>query len=193
LSSKKMGEKSLNLQGGMAGAGPIAVAASAAPPEAPGLLPRQALQADELLLVAEVRGEPHRLGEAELDQPGIDEGPLLGEDVGEEAALAVPRERVLLEADAAALHEAQVPVLGSSRPVVFVRVFHGLAELRRGDPDGFFDDVVKDRDARRICGLAPLYTQLELLRGRSGRLLKYDIAMEPDTGSAVSFASLAID
>jgi hypothetical protein len=71
---------------------------------------------------------------------------------------------------------------------------HGLIEfIRRGDPDGFFDDVVKDRDARRICGLAPLYTQLELLRGRPGRLLKYDIAMEPDTGSAVSFASLAID
>jgi hypothetical protein len=38
-----------------------------------------------------------------------------------------------------------------------------------------------------------MYTQLELLSGRSARLLKYGIAMEPDTGSAVSFASLAID
>ncbi len=71
---------------------------------------------------------------------------------------------------------------------------HALIEyIKRGDPDGFFGDVAKDRDARRICGLAPMYTQLELLRGRTGRLLKYDIAMEPDTGSAVSFASLAID
>jgi AmmeMemoRadiSam system protein B len=65
--------------------------------------------------------------------------------------------------------------------------------IRRGDARGFFADIVKDRDARRICGLAPMYTQLELLGGRSGRLLKYGIAMEPDNGSAVSFASLAID
>ncbi len=65
--------------------------------------------------------------------------------------------------------------------------------ITRGDPEGFFADIVKDRDARRICGLAPMYTQLELLKGRPGRLLKYGIAMEPDTGSAVSFASLAID
>ncbi|MGH7865012.1 MAG: AmmeMemoRadiSam system protein B [Candidatus Binataceae bacterium] len=71
---------------------------------------------------------------------------------------------------------------------------HALIEyIKRGDPDGFIRDVARDRDARRICGLAPIYTQLELLRGRAGRLLKYDIAMEPDTGSAVSFASLAID
>jgi len=64
--------------------------------------------------------------------------------------------------------------------------------VKRGDPDGFFNDILKDRDQRRICGLAPMYTQLEILRGRPGRLLKYDIAMEPQTGSAVSFASLAI-
>lgn len=63
----------------------------------------------------------------------------------------------------------------------------------RGDPEGFFADIAKDHDARRICGLAPMYTQLELLKGRPGRLLKYGIAREPDTGSAVSFASLAID
>jgi AmmeMemoRadiSam system protein B len=70
----------------------------------------------------------------------------------------------------------------------------GLIEfIRRGDAAGFFADIAKDRDARRICGLAPMYTQLELLRGHRGRLLKYGIAMEPETGSAVSFAGLAID
>ena len=70
----------------------------------------------------------------------------------------------------------------------------GLIEnIKRGDPEGFFADIVKDRDARRICGLAPMYTQLELLRGRSARLLKYGIAMEPQSESAVSFASLAFD
>lgn len=70
----------------------------------------------------------------------------------------------------------------------------GLIEnIKRGDPEGFYAEIAKDRDARRICGLAPMYTQLELLRGRSARLLKYGIAMEPQSESAVSFASLAID
>lgn len=68
-----------------------------------------------------------------------------------------------------------------------------IGHIQRGDPDGFFADIAKDRDARRICGLAPMYTQLELLRGRGARLLKYGIAMEPQSESAVSFASLAID
>jgi MEMO1 family protein len=68
-----------------------------------------------------------------------------------------------------------------------------IENIKRGDPSGFFADIAKDRDARKICGLAPMYTQLELLRGRAGRLLKYGIAMEPQTESCVSFASLAID
>ena len=68
-----------------------------------------------------------------------------------------------------------------------------IETIKRGDPEGFFADIMKDRDARRICGLSPMYTQLELLRGHSARLLKYGIAMEPQSESAVSFASLAID
>jgi AmmeMemoRadiSam system protein B len=68
-----------------------------------------------------------------------------------------------------------------------------IENIKRGDPAGFFADIARDRDARKICGLAPMYTQLELLRGRAGRLLKYGIAMEPQTESCVSFASLAID
>lgn len=68
-----------------------------------------------------------------------------------------------------------------------------IENIKHGDPDGFFADVAKDRDARKICGLSPMYTQLELLRDHSARLLMHDIAMEPQTQSAVSFASLAID
>jgi len=68
-----------------------------------------------------------------------------------------------------------------------------IENIKRGDPDGFFADIAKDRDARKICGLSPMYTQLELLRGHKGRLLMHDIAMEPQTESAVSFASIAID
>jgi MEMO1 family protein len=68
-----------------------------------------------------------------------------------------------------------------------------IENILSGDPEGFFQAIDKDKDRRRICGLAPMYTQLEVLRGRRGRLLKYDVALEPPTESAVSFASLAID
>lgn len=68
-----------------------------------------------------------------------------------------------------------------------------IENVRRGDPDAFFGHIAREHDRRRICGLAPIYTQLELLRGHAGRLLAYDIALEPETGSAVSFAGLAID
>ena len=68
-----------------------------------------------------------------------------------------------------------------------------IENIVRGDPQGFFRAIDKDKDRRRICGLSPMYTQLELLRGRSARLLKYDVAMEPPTESAVTFASLAIE
>jgi AmmeMemoRadiSam system protein B len=68
-----------------------------------------------------------------------------------------------------------------------------IETIKRGDPQDFFGQIAKERDARRICGLAPMYTQLELLKGRPARLLMHDIAMEPQTESAVSFASIAID
>ena len=68
-----------------------------------------------------------------------------------------------------------------------------IENIKRGDPGGFFADIAKDRDARKICGLSPMYTQLELLRDHPARLLMHDIAMEPQTESAVSFASLAIE
>jgi AmmeMemoRadiSam system protein B len=68
-----------------------------------------------------------------------------------------------------------------------------IENIKRGDPAGFFSAIAADGDARKICGAAPMYTQLELLRGRPARLLKYGIAMEPQSESCVSFASLAID
>jgi AmmeMemoRadiSam system protein B len=67
-----------------------------------------------------------------------------------------------------------------------------IDHIERVDAAGFFGEIAQERDRWRICGLAPIYTQLELLGGRRARLLDYDIAMEPPTQSAVSFASLAI-
>ena len=58
------------------------------------------------------------------------------------------------------------------------------------DAAGFFQHLVKDRDRRRICGFSPLYSLIQLLNGTEGKLLKYGQAFTPETGSAVSFASL---
>ncbi len=68
-----------------------------------------------------------------------------------------------------------------------------IETIKAGDAGGFFSAIAREGDQRKICGLAPMYTQLELLSGRHARLLHYDIALEPQTDSLVSFASLAID
>lgn len=64
-----------------------------------------------------------------------------------------------------------------------------LAPVAAGDPDGFFRFVSREQDRRRICGLPPIYTLLHLMRGRTGRLLHYDQA--PDPQGVVTFCSIA--
>jgi AmmeMemoRadiSam system protein B len=68
-----------------------------------------------------------------------------------------------------------------------------LAALERGDAAGFFGEIAAHRDRRRICGLSPMYTLLSALPGARGRLLRYDRSDDPNTQSAVSYASLAFD
>jgi AmmeMemoRadiSam system protein B len=58
------------------------------------------------------------------------------------------------------------------------------------DCSGFFHEVAKDQDRRRICGFAPLYSLMQLLNGNRGRMLKYKQAVTPETGSAVTFTSI---
>ncbi|HEV7989296.1 MAG TPA: AmmeMemoRadiSam system protein B, partial [Candidatus Binataceae bacterium] len=41
-----------------------------------------------------------------------------------------------------------------------------IETIKSGDPGGFFADIAREGDQRKICGLAPMYTQLELLSGR---------------------------
>jgi len=68
-----------------------------------------------------------------------------------------------------------------------------IATLERGDVNGFFKEVAKNRDRRRICGFSPIYTMLATLPGSCGRLLSYARNDDPQTQSAVSFASVAFD
>jgi len=68
-----------------------------------------------------------------------------------------------------------------------------LGALEQADASGFFDLVAKDGDRRRICGLSPMYTLLATLGSARGRVLRYERSDDPQTQSAVSFASLAFD
>ncbi len=60
--------------------------------------------------------------------------------------------------------------------------------LENVDAEGFFFDVQRDGDRRRICGLAPIYTLLKVIDASRGKLLKYE--QWPDPMGTVSFASV---
>jgi AmmeMemoRadiSam system protein B len=70
------------------------------------------------------------------------------------------------------------------------RLVQRLAAL---DAPGFFNEIAKDQDKRRICGFSPLYSLIHLLNGSRGKTLKYSQAFTPETGSAVTFTSMIFD
>jgi predicted class III extradiol MEMO1 family dioxygenase len=59
---------------------------------------------------------------------------------------------------------------------------------RAGD---FYASVARDGDARRICGLSPIYTLLRVLPGAQGRLMRY--TQWPDPEGAVTFCAAAFE
>ena len=68
-----------------------------------------------------------------------------------------------------------------------------IDKLAMLDAPGFFNEVAKDQDKRKICGFSPLYSLIQLLDGHHGKTLKYDQAFTPETGSAVTFTSMVFD
>ncbi len=58
------------------------------------------------------------------------------------------------------------------------------------DAEGFYRSVEEEKDWRKICGLSSIYATLSTIQAANGKLLGYDQALEPDTGSVVSFASM---
>jgi AmmeMemoRadiSam system protein B len=59
------------------------------------------------------------------------------------------------------------------------------------DPEAYYTQVMHDRDARRICGLTPLYLLTAIMQseGRRGELLRYSQWVDNDLSSSVTFAS----
>ena len=67
-----------------------------------------------------------------------------------------------------------------------------LAAIEAGDPDGFFDTIRRDGNARNVCSVAPIYCVLEAMRGRAqARVLSYQQANSEDRTCLVSFTSVA--
>jgi len=58
------------------------------------------------------------------------------------------------------------------------------------DARGFFADVARDLETRRVCGLGPIYTMLRVLPPSQGERLHYAQCIDPEEGSIVSHASL---
>jgi AmmeMemoRadiSam system protein B len=66
-----------------------------------------------------------------------------------------------------------------------------LSAACQADPEAFFQHIARQRDANRVCGLAPTYSMLEVMEPSRGEVLKYDQAVELDGTSCVSFGSVA--
>jgi AmmeMemoRadiSam system protein B len=64
-----------------------------------------------------------------------------------------------------------------------------LDAVMAGDAAGFYESVARDGDARRICGLSPIYAFLRALPGTPGRLIRYQ--QWPDPAGAVTFCAAA--
>jgi AmmeMemoRadiSam system protein B len=66
-----------------------------------------------------------------------------------------------------------------------------LAAASAGDAARWYDEIRKERDCRRVCGLPPIFAMLEAARPGSGRLAVYAQCPADDNGgSIVSIASL---
>ena len=59
------------------------------------------------------------------------------------------------------------------------------------DADAYYAQVMRDRDARRICGFTPIYVLTALMQAeqRRGELLRYTQWVDSDKSSSVTFAS----
>jgi len=63
--------------------------------------------------------------------------------------------------------------------------------LENADASSFFNKIAADHDKWKVCGTAPIYSLLKANGFKRGELKKYNVWYEPETKSAVSFASMA--
>lgn len=66
-----------------------------------------------------------------------------------------------------------------------------LEYVAKADAEGFYRDVSRDNDKRRICGLSPIYMLLTLLQGHSGVVHGYTQCLDPDGHSVVTITAVS--
>jgi len=66
-----------------------------------------------------------------------------------------------------------------------------LEAIQSGEAERFYARIAKNKDRNNVCGLSPIYMVLDIARPGSGRLLHYGQAVERETESVVTFASLS--
>lgn len=71
------------------------------------------------------------------------------------------------------------------------RDLESIEPLLQGRAADFVEYIAGEKDARRICGLAPISVALACLAPASGRLLDYAQWIDPERTASVSFAALA--
>ena len=63
-----------------------------------------------------------------------------------------------------------------------------IGQIEKMDGEAFFEEIRRDKNRRRICGVSAIYALLTAIEASEGRLLKYD--QWPDPQGTVTFASL---
>ncbi len=82
------------------------------------------------------------------------------------------------------------PVNESTLRWIKERDLLSLSFTEQINADGFYRSIEEEKDRRKICGLSPIYSLLSTIDAKNGKLIDYDQALEPDTGSVVTFASV---
>lgn len=65
-----------------------------------------------------------------------------------------------------------------------------LSHVERLDADAFYASIAGEKDARKICGLPPMYSLLRLIDAKEGKVLNYQQSVEAEAGSVVTFTSM---
>ncbi len=66
-----------------------------------------------------------------------------------------------------------------------------LESVTRGDSEGFLTCIAEERNRRQVCGFSAIYTLLRLFPGMRGQMLAQNHCRMDETGSVVTYASLA--
>jgi AmmeMemoRadiSam system protein B len=85
----------------------------------------------------------------------------------------------------------QEPLTAEDRESLERRDQATLDACARGDARGWFQEISREEDRRRVCGLSPIYALLHAAQPGAGRLAAYgQCPADENGGSLVSIASV---